>query len=79
MEPVIDLNSFSPKLKKTQSSVRVYDDTRFRSYAAYQAYLNHFKGAPMLIERVIEQASHLDTNILKWFASKDWNYLLSNF
>ena len=33
----------------------------------------------MLIERVIEQASVLDMNIPKWFASKDWNYLLSNF
>ena len=33
----------------------------------------------MLIERVVEQASLLDTNIPKWFASNDWNYLLSNF
>ena len=33
----------------------------------------------MLIERVVEQASLLDTNIPKWFAYKDWNYLLSNF
>ena len=32
----------------------------------------------MLIEKVIEQASLLDTNIPKWFNSKDWNYLLSN-
>ena len=33
----------------------------------------------MLVERVVEQASLLDTNILKWFATKDWNFLLSNF
>ena len=52
---VIDLSSFSPKSKKTRSLARVYDDTRFRSYATYQAYLNHFKGPPMLIERVAEQ------------------------
>ena len=77
-EPVIDLSSFSPKSKKTRSSIGVYDDTRFRSYAIYQAYLNCFKDAPMFIERVVEQASFLDTNIPKWFASKDWNYLLSN-
>ena len=32
----------------------------------------------MLIERVVEQASLLDMNIPRWFASKDWNYLLSN-
>ena len=78
-KPVIDLSSFSPKSKKTRSSARVYDDTRFRSYATYQAYLNHFKGPLMLIERVVEQASLLDTNIPRWFASNDWNYLLSNF
>ena len=77
-EPVIDLSSFSPKLKKTRFSARVFNDTRFRSYTAYQAYLNCFKNAPMVIERVVEQASLLDTNIPKWFASKDWNYLLLN-
>ena len=33
----------------------------------------------MLAERVVEQASLLDMNIPKWFATKDWNYLLSNF
>ena len=77
-EPIIDLSSFSLKSKKTRSSTGVYVDTSFRSYAAYQAYLNHFKDAPMLIERVVEQASLLNTNIPKWFASKDCNYLLFN-
>ena len=77
-ELVIDLNSFSPKSKKTRSSTGVYVDTSFRSYAAYQAHLNYFKDALMLIERVVEQASLLDTNIPKWFTSKDCNYLLSN-
>ena len=32
----------------------------------------------MVIEPVVEQATLLDTNILKWLASKDWNNLLSN-
>ena len=77
-EPVIDLSSFSPKSKKTRSSTGVFDDTRFRSYTAYQAYLNCFKDAPLGIERVVEQASLLDTNIPKWFTSKDWNFLLLN-
>ena len=77
-ESMIDLDSLSPKSKKTRSSTRVYVDTSFRSYAAYQAYLNCFKDAPMLIERVVEQASLLDTNIPKWFTSKDCNYLLSS-
>ena len=29
-------------------------------------------------ERVVEQAFLLETKIPKWFATKDWNYLLSN-
>ena len=33
----------------------------------------------MLVERDVEQASLLDTKILTWFATKDWNYLLPNF
>ena len=72
-ESVIDLSSFSPKSKKTRSSTGVFDDTRFRSYAAYQAYLNCFKDAPMVVEQVVKQATLLDMNILKWFASKNWN------
>ena len=31
----------------------------------------------MLVERAINQ-SFLDTKIPKWFATKDWNFLLSN-
>ena len=30
------------------------------------------------MERALDQASLLDTKIPKWFATKDWNYLLSN-
>ena len=77
-EPVIDLSSFSPKSKKTQSSTGVFDDTWLRSYTAYQAYLSYFKNAPMVIEWIVEQATLLDMNIPKWFTSKDWNYLLTN-
>jgi len=32
----------------------------------------------LLVERAIDQPSFLDTNIPKWFATKDWNFLLSN-
>ena len=31
-----------------------------------------------MVERAIDQPSLLDTNIPKWFATKDWNFLLSN-
>ena len=78
-EPVIDLDSFSPKLKKTRALTRFYDANKFRSYATSQAYENYFKDAPLLVERVVEHASLLDTNIQKRFTTKDWKYLLSNF
>ena len=32
----------------------------------------------MLVEGDVDQASLLETKIPKWFATKDWNYLLSN-
>ena len=70
-EPMIDLDSFTPKSKKTQSSIGFYDANKFRSYAASQAYENHLQDAPMLVERVVKQASLLDTKILKWFATKN--------
>ena len=78
-EPVIDLDSFTSKSKKTQSSTGYYDAYKFRSYATSQAYENYFQDAPMLVERVVEQASLLDTKILKWFATKDLNFLLNSF
>ena len=74
-EPVIDVDSLTPKSKKTRSSTGFYDADKFRSYATFQAYESYFKDAPLLVERVVEQASLLDTNIPKWFATKDWNFL----
>ena len=32
----------------------------------------------MLVERVVKQGSLLDTNIPKWFAKRDWNFLLTS-
>ena len=32
----------------------------------------------MLVERVVEQGSLLDTNIQKWFVNRDWNFLLTS-
>ena len=62
-ETMIDLDSFSPKSKKTRSSTRLYDANKFKSYTAYQAYVNYFKDAPMLVESVVEKASFLNMNI----------------
>ena len=56
----------------------MYDIDLFRSYAPFQTYQNYFRGPPLLVERVVDQPSLLDTNILIWFATKDWNFLLSN-
>ena len=78
-ELVIDLDSFTPKSKRTRSLTRLYDVDKFRSYATFQDYEKYFKDAPLLVERVVEQATLLDTNIPKWFATKDWNFLLSSF
>ena len=64
-EQMIDLESLTPKSKKSQSSIVFYDVSKFRSYAASHAYENYFKDAPMLMERVLEQGSLLDMNILK--------------
>ena len=33
--------------------------------------------APLLVERAVDQPSLHDTNIPIWFATKDWNFLLS--
>ena len=73
---MIDVDNFTPKSKKTRSPIGFYDADRFKSYATFQAYESYFKDAPLLVERAIDQASLLETP--KWFASKDWNYLLTN-
>ena len=77
-QPMIDLESFTPTSKKSRSTIGFYDVSKFRSYAASQAYKNYFKEALILVERVLKQGSLLDTNISKWFANRDWNFLLSN-
>ena len=56
----------------------VYDPNLFRSYAAFQTFTNYFQEAPLLVEMVVDQSSLLDTNIPIWFATKDWNFILSN-
>ena len=70
-EPVIDVDDLSPRLKRTHSSSRVFDPTKFRSYAAFQTHENYFRDATPLLERVVDQSSLFDTDIPKWFAHKD--------
>ena len=77
-ELVIDVDDPSPRSKRTRFSTRVYDPDLFRSYATFQTYTNYFRDAPLLVERAVDQPSLLDTNIPIWFATKDWNFLLSN-
>ena len=76
--PVIDVDNLSPRPKRTRSPIGVFDPDKFRFYTAFQNYENYFREASLLVERVIKQASLLETKIPKWFATKDWNYLLSN-
>ena len=56
----------------------MFDPNKFRSYAAFQTHENYFRDATPLLERVVDQLSLFDIDIPKWFAHKDWNYLLSD-
>ena len=77
-EPVIDVDDFSPKTKKTHSPSGVFDPNKFKSYATFQTHENYFRDATPLLERPVDQLSLHDTEIPQWFAHKDWNYLLSD-
>ena len=77
-EPVIDVDDYPPQTKETRSSSKRFDPNKFRSYAAYQSHENYFQNATPLLERTVDQSSLHDTDIPKWFAHKDWNYLLSD-
>ena len=76
-EHVIDVNDLSPRLKRNRPSSSVYDPNKFKTYATFQAHEKYFRDAKPLCERAHDQSSLFDTDILKWFATKDWNYLLS--
>ena len=76
-EHVIDVDDLSPRLKRSRSLSGVYDPNKFRTYATFQTHEKYFKDAKPLLERALDQSSLSDTNIPKWFATKDWNYLLS--
>ena len=76
-ECVIDVDDLSPRLNRNRSSSDVYDPNKFKTYAAFQTHEKYFKDAKILLERVLDQSSLSNTDIPKWFATKDWNYLLS--
>ena len=76
-EHVIDVDNLSPKPKRTRSSIEIFDQNYFKSYAASQNFEKYFMEAPLLVERAVDQLSLRDTNIPIWFATKDWNFLLS--
>ena len=78
-ELVIDVDAPSPRPKRTRSPSGVYDPHKFRSYAVFQTHENYFKEATPLVERAVDQSSLRETNIPIWFATKDWNFLLSDF
>ena len=56
----------------------MYDPNKFRSYAAFQSYDKYSREASLLVERAVDRSSLLETSIPRWFATKDWNFLLSN-
>ena len=76
-EHVIDVDDLSPRSKRNKSSSGVYDPNKFRTYTAFQTHEKYFRYAKPLLERALDQSSLSDIDILKWFATKYWNYLLS--
>ena len=77
-EPMIDVDDLFPTPKKTRSSTGMYEPTKFRSYTTLQTYEKYFWLTSLLVERVVDQPSLLDTTIPTWFATKNWNFLLSD-
>ena len=75
---MIDVDGLSPRSKRTRSPSGMYDPNKFKSYVAFLTHENYFKEATPLVERAVDQPSLCDTNIPIWFATKDWNYLLSD-
>ena len=70
-EPVIDVDNLTPRPERTRSLIGIFDLNYFRSYAGSQNFENYFREAPLLVERAVDQPSLFDTNIPKWFATKD--------
>ena len=77
-ELVINVDDLSPRPERTRSPSWVYNPNKFRSYAVFQTYEKYFREATPQVERAVHQPSLHDTNIPIWFATKDWNYLLSD-
>ena len=77
-EPVLDVDDYSLQIKGTRSSSKGFDPNKVRFSAAFQSHENYFRNATPLVERPVDQSSLHDTDIPKWFAHKDWNYLLSD-
>ena len=70
-EHVIDVDDLSPRLKRNRSSSGVYDPNKFRTYDAFQTHEKYFRDAKPLLERALDQSSLSDTDIPKWFTTKD--------
>ena len=62
-EPVIEVDDFSPKVKRTRFPLGVFDPNKFRSYAAFQTHENYFRDATPLLERPVDQFSLHDIEI----------------
>ena len=64
-KPVIDVDDYSPQIKRTRSPSEVFDPKKFKSYAAFQTHENYFRNATPLLERPVDQSSLHDTDIPK--------------
>ena len=69
-ELVIDVDDPSPRSKRTRFSTEVYDLELFRSYVTFQTYMNYFRDAPLLVERVVDQSSLFSGLLNAWRATE---------
>ena len=77
-EPLIDLTSTLASKSTCQSS-RNFDNKRFKTLLDSQSFLNNFKNAFTMVERIVRLDILGSTFIPKIFVDKDWASLFGNF
>ena len=68
--------STTPVSKRTRQANSSFDPQKFKSILDNKLYLDHFKNAQIVVERMVELDSSRSTVIPSIFANKDWSHLL---
>ena len=77
-ETLIDLTSTLISKRARQSSGN-FDNKRFKTLLDSESFLNNFKNAPIMVERIVRFDTLRSTFIPKIFEGKDWASLFGNF